>query len=248
MATSHYFQSGLPMGRSSESLLYEDIIIECMKIYGHDIYYLPRQTVSPDVILNEDTLNNYPFAYALEMYMTNVQGFEGEGDLLTKFGVEVRDTATFIVARRRWEDVVAKDGYSQLTSRPAEGDIVFFPRTNSFFEIRKVTSDEPFFQVNKLYVYTLECELMQYSSEEISTGLNDIDSVVSEQSLNVQDYQILLENSEKLIYEYETKSHAILETFDIENIDPLAQNDSFETEIDVLDFSEVNPFGEVYKD
>ena len=103
MATSHYFQSGVPGGRSSEQLLIEDLIIECMKIYGFDTYYLPRKTVYEDGILNEDALNSYDDAYALEMYMQNVTGFEGDGDLLTKFGVEIRDTATFLVARRRWE-------------------------------------------------------------------------------------------------------------------------------------------------
>lgn len=248
MATNHYFQSGLPMGRSSESLLYEDIIIECMKIYGHDVYYLPRQTVNEDVILNEDSLNNYPYAYALEMYLSNVLGFEGEGDLLTKFGVEIRDTATFIVARRRWDEVVARDGFAQLNTRPAEGDIVYFPRTKSFFEIRRVETKDPFFQVNKLYVYALECELLQYSSETINTGIDEIDGVVEDKSLNIQDYQLLMENGNKFIYEYETNSYAILESFNMGLIDAAAQNEDFETEISILDFTDRNPFGEVYNE
>ena len=136
MATNFYFQSGIPGGRSSEHILMEDIIIECLKIYGFDTYYLPRQAVNEDVILGEDTLNNYEHAYALEMYMQNVSGFEGDGDLMTKFGVEIRDTATFVVARRRWDEVVASSGNAVLTTRPAEGDIVYFPLTKAFFEIK----------------------------------------------------------------------------------------------------------------
>ncbi len=246
MAVNHYFQQGLNVGRSSEQLLYEDLIIECLKIYGFDVYYLPRQTVFKDNILNEDALNNFNQAHLLEMYLSNVQGFEGEGDLLTKFGVELRDTANFIVSRRRWDQAVARRGNVQLSTRPAEGDLLFFPLTNSFFEIRRVETEDPFFQVGKLYVYTLQCELYQYSSEEINTGITDIDSVVDERSLNIQDYQLLMEDGNKFIYEYETPSYAILESFDIDSIDVLAQNDDFEAEIDVLDFTETNPFGEVY--
>ena len=234
------------MGRTSEQLLYEDMIIECLKIYGHDVYYLPRQTFNKDVILNEDALSNYTFAYAIEMYLTDVQGFQGEGDLLSKFGVELRDSANFIVARRRWEEIVARDGEAQLESRPAEGDLIYFPRTQSLFEIRRVETSDPFYQVNKLYVFQMQCELVQYSSEVINTGINEIDQVTSDRSLDVGAYEVLLENGDNLILEYETKASMILENFVIANIDASAQNETFETEIDILDFTDRNPFGEVY--
>ena len=234
------------MGRTSEQLLYEDMIIECLKIYGHDVYYLPRQTFNKDVILNEDALSNYTFAYAIEMYLTDVQGFQGEGDLLSKFGVELRDSANFIVARRRWEEIVARDGEAQLESRPAEGDLIYFPRTQSLFEIRRVDTSDPFYQVNKLYVFQLQCELIQYSSEVINTGIDEIDQITSDRSLDVGAYEVLLENGDNLILEYETKASMILENFVIANIDASAQNETFETEIDILDFTDRNPFGEVY--
>jgi hypothetical protein len=149
----------------------EDIIIECLKIYGFDTYYIPRKSVNEDDILGEDVLNKYSSAYPLEMYMQNVTGFEGDGDLLTKFGVEFRDTATFIVSRRRWDEVIARSGDAVLTTRPAEGDIIYFPLTKAFFEIKRVESTDPFFQVGKLYVYKLQCELMQYSSEVFDTEI-----------------------------------------------------------------------------
>lgn len=246
MSTNHYFQAGLPMGRTSEQLLYEDIIIECLSIYGHDVYYLPRQTYNKDLILNEDALSNYSYAYAIEMYLTDVTGFQGEGDLLSKFGVELRDTANFIVARRRWDEIVARDGEAQLTTRPAEGDLIYFPRTTSLFEIRRVDTSDPFYQVNKLYVFTLQCELVQYSSEVINTGIDEIDQITDDQSLDIGAYEVLLENGDAMLLEYETNASLILESFTLSQIDPAAQNDKFETEIDILDFTDRNPFGEVY--
>jgi len=244
MATNHYFQSGIPGGRSSEQLLVEDLIIECLKIYGFDVYYMPRQSVAQDEIFKEDPLNNFQFAYPVEMYMTDVNGFGGEGDLLTKFGVELRDTATFIVSRRRWDEEIARDGQVQLTDRPAEGDVLYFPLTQSYFEVRRVELHDPFFQLGKLYVYVLECELLQYSSEDFETGINEIDDITG--SLDALDYQLSLEDvSGGLLLEYEAQSSLILETYDIQTIDPAAQNDYFENEISVLDFTEINPFGDI---
>ena len=246
MSTNHYFQAGIPGGRTSEQNLYEDLIIEALQIYGFDMYYLPRQTTNKDEIFNEDPLNQYTHRYPIEMYLSNVNGFSGEGDLLTKFGVEIRDTATFVVSARRWDKIVARDGHAQLTTRPAEGDILYFPLTQSYFEIRRVDGQDPFFQLGKLYVYTLECEFMQYSSERVDTGDSEIDQLVGQSSLDIQSYQIIYENSDKMLLEYHANSYAILESFDIDSIDPLAQNDDFEDEISVLDFTETNPFGEVY--
>ena len=245
MATSHYFQSGVPGGRSSEQLLIEDLIIECMKIYGFDTYYLPRKTVYEDGILNEDALNSYDDAYALEMYMQNVTGFEGDGDLLTKFGVEIRDTATFLVARRRWDEVVARTGRAQLTTRPAEGDIIYFPLTKAYFEIKFVDATDPFFQLGKLYVYKLQCELMQFSGERFTTGVDDIDDIAIDKSTDISDYQLIMEDGDELLLEYYNASSIVLESFVIQSILPNVQNDNFTSEISVLDFSEHNPFGEV---
>lgn len=245
MPTNFYFQSGIPGGRSSEQLLMEDIIIECLKIYGFDVYYIPRSSVNQDQILTEDPLNKYEHAYPLEMYLSNVTGFEGEGDLLTKFGVEIRDSATFIVSRRRWEEVVARDGHTQLTTRPAEGDVLYFPLTKSYFEIRRVEVRDPFFQVGKLYVYKLECELMQFSSEQFTTGLDEIDSGANTEAIDMGSYEVKLEDGSAFLLEYYAPSKLITEAFNLSQIDPTAQNESFKGEIDILDFSERNPFGEI---
>ncbi|CAB5221917.1 neck protein [uncultured Caudovirales phage] len=245
MATNFYFQSGVPGGRSSEQLLMEDIIIECLKIYGFDTYYLPRHAVNEDKILGEDVLNDYPHAYPLEMYMQNVSGFEGDGDLMSKFGVEIRDTATFVVARRRWDETVARTGNAVLTTRPAEGDIVYFPLTKAFFEIKRVEATDPFFQVGKLYVYKLECELYRYSSESFTTGIDEIDSEAAGKSTDTGDFNLVLETGDRMLLESFTPSAVILESFKLDDILPNTQNDQFTSEISVLDFTEHNPFGEI---
>lgn len=247
MATNFYFQSGIPMGKRSESLLVEDLIIECLKIYGFDCYYLPRVAVNRDMILNEDPTNKYEDAFPLEVYLENTTGFGGT-DLLTKFGVEIQDTATFIVARRRWEQEVGRKRASVLLTRPAEGDLIYFPLTKSFFEIKYVEVKDPFFQVGKLYVYKLECELYQFSHEDVNTEVREIDEVADKYEQNLEDaFALLLEDNTQLLLETLSPSELTLESYDINNTDKNAQNDNFETNVsDILDFTERNPFGEVY--
>jgi len=245
MATNFFFQSGIPGGRSSEQLLMEDIIIECLKIYGFDTLYLPRHAINEDKILGEDVLNKYTSAYPLEMYMQNVTGFEGDGDLMTKFGVEIRDTATFIVARRRWDEVIARSGDAVLTTRPAEGDIIYFPLTKAFFEIKKVDATNPFFQVGKLYVYKMECELMQYSSEVFNTGVSEIDSIAADKSADINAFNLLLETGSRVLLQEYSPAGIILQSYKLGEIFPNVNNEDFKGEISVLDFSEHNPFGEI---
>ena len=245
MTINHYFQSGTTIGRNSEQLLHEDLIIECLKIYGFEVFYMPRSSVNLDTILNEDPLNKFTQAYPLEMYLTDLNGFQGEGDLLTKFGVELRDQANFIVSKRRWDQTVAREGSIQLATRPAEGDVLYFPLTKSFFEIRRVEGTDPFFQLGKLYVYQLYAALMQYSRARFDTDRDDIDDIERISSLDVKNFEVLLEDDTRLLLEYTANSAIILESFDVEEIDAAAQNDTFDIEsLGVLDFSEKNPFGE----
>ncbi len=245
MATNFFFQSGIPMGRRSESLLHEDLILECIKIYGFDVFYIPRVAVNRDMILNEDPTNKYEDAFNVEVYLENTTGFGGT-DLLSKFGVEIQDTATFILARRRWEEVIGRKNASVLPKRPAEGDLLYFPLTKSFFEIKYVEVKDPFFQVGKLYVYKLECELFQYSHEQISTEIAEIDNIIDKYEQG-DAYTLVFEDDSQFLLETSSPSPFHLETFDINTTDKNAQNDDFETTVtDILDFTERNPFGEVY--
>ena len=171
MARSVYFSNGI----RSEQLTYEDIIVESISIYGQDFYYIPRTLVGKDEILGEDRLSQFKYAYGIEMYLETVNGFEGQGAFIQKFGLMMEQSATLTVARRKWEQLVGQHGLSILPNRPAEGDLLFFPLTGGLFEIKFVTHQDPFYQAGKLYVYKLQVELFQYSSEHIETGAAAID-------------------------------------------------------------------------
>lgn len=158
----------------SEQNLYEDIIIESIKIYGQDIEYLPRTLVAEDQIFGEDVISRFDNAYTLEMYLENTEGFDGDGDLFTKFGVEIRDRATLHVARRRWEVVV---GAFVDNNRPNEGDLIYLPLSDQVFEITRVTDDTPFYQLSNLPTYRLDIELFEYNGENFDTGNSDVDDI-----------------------------------------------------------------------
>ena len=175
----------------SEQNLYEDLIIESLQIYGQDVYYIPRTLINRDDVLNEDPASKFDDAYLLEMYIENTEGFEGAGDLYSKFGLEIRDEATFIVSRRRWETRVGVFDDNVIDPRPQEGDLIFLPMTNSFFEISYVEDDSPFYQLSNLPVYKLVCNLFEYNDEDFDTGIASIDKK-SEQSAYMQSMDITI--------------------------------------------------------
>jgi len=172
MARNVYFSQAV----KSEQNLYEDLVIESLKMYGQDVIYIPRQLISRDEIMNED-YSKFTDGYTIEMYIETSEGFAGEGDLLGKFGVEIRDQATFVVSRKRWENLVGFYNNSINDTRPSEGDLVFLPLSKSLFEIRFVEHEQPFYQLNNLPTYKLECELFEYNNEELETGIREIDEL-----------------------------------------------------------------------
>lgn len=167
MATSTYFSK---FDHSNEQNLIEDLIIESIRIYGHDVYYLPRSLNNLDTLYGEDPLSSFDAAYPIEMFIKSVDGFEGEGTFASKFGLEIRQQITFTLARRTWSLL-------NLSVRPKEGDLVWFPLTNKLFEIQFVEHEAVFYQTGRLQTYDLQCELFEYSHEQINTGLSDIDQV-----------------------------------------------------------------------
>ena len=164
-------------GSRSEQQLYEEIIIESLKIYGQDIYYLPRDIVNKDNILNEDASSRFNSSYKIEMYIENIEGFDGEGDLFTKFGVEIRDQATFIVAKKRWEQTVARYDNEIQGVRPFEGDLLYIPFSKKLFQIMHVEHEQPFYQLKDLPTYKLRCELFEFSGEDFDTDIADVDGI-----------------------------------------------------------------------
>ena len=246
MTTNHFFQSGNSIGATSEQRLVEDLVIESLKVYGHDIYYMPRTLVNQDKIFDEDELSRFTQAYPLEMYLDNVNGYEGQGDIFTRFGLEVRDQATFVLAKRRWEDLILTSGgtFTQ-TTRPSEGDLLYMPKTKSIFEIKYVDFQNPFYQLNQIYVFKLVCELFEYSSEDLDTGITEIDAIETKYSQDMLEYQMMLEDGTLLLKE--DSGSLINEAYQTSVSEPI-DNQDFDTLITlegILDFSERNPFGEV---
>ena len=177
MATNQYFKQKV----RSEQQLFEDLVIESLQMFGQDVYYLPREIVNKDKIFLDDVPSRFSDAYKVEMYIENTEGFEGEGDLFTKFGVELRDQATFIVSRKRWVQLVGKR-LEVANFRPREGDLIYLPMSESMFEIRRVETETPFYQLKDLPTFRLQCELFEYSGEDFDTGVESIQDIEQEGS------------------------------------------------------------------
>jgi hypothetical protein len=214
------------------------------------------------------------------MYIKNIEGFEGEGDFLGRFGLEIRDQVTLTVARKRFEQVRVGEsmvdetgfniqlesantaapansamimlesgtsgvnGYSIASSRPLEGDLIYFPLNKKMFEIKFVEHEEMFYQTGRLQTYDLRCELYTYSSESINTGNTEIDAVETLNSTDLLAWEMLLESGDKLVNE--DGDSIIQEGNRIEATQPSANNEFFQMQADdILDFSESNPFSEV---
>ena len=174
MATNVFFSQAV----QSEQNLVEDLVVESLRMYGHDCYYLPRTIINEDTILGEAANSTFDDAYEVEMYIEGIEGFEGEGDLYAKFGVEVRDQATFVISRRTWERFVSLDANLVTGLRPNEGDLIYFPLSKSLFEIKFVEHENPFYQLDKLYVFKMTCDLFEYSGEIFDTEIEALDTSV----------------------------------------------------------------------
>jgi len=248
MPTNVYFDTGT----KPEQALYEDLMIEQLRIYGQDVYYLPRNTAGLDNIFGEDNSSSFDDAYMIEMYVDNVDGYEGEKELMSKFGLDIQDDATFTVARRRWEQFISVDNNLLVSSRPNEGDLIYWPKGNKLFEITFVDHDDPFYQVQNLPTYKLKCKTFEYASEVIDTGIAELDAIEDNNSLDMLSHQLSLETATgtgaialENSVDGAIASYIVLETYNIANIDENSQNDDFEIADDtILDFSETNPFGD----
>jgi hypothetical protein len=161
----------------SEQNLYENIIIESLKIYGQDVYYLPRTLVNEDRIFGDDVPSQFNSSYKIEMYIENIEGFDGEGDLFSRFGVEIRDEATFVVARKRWSQTIGKYQNEISSVRPNEGDLIYLPLTKKLFQINHVEHEQPFYQLGNLPLYKMRCQLFEYNDENLDTGVDTIDAI-----------------------------------------------------------------------
>ena len=196
MTTNVYFSKGTP----NEQHLYEDLAIEAIQIYGHDVFYIPRTLVNKDELFGEDALSRFDDAYGIEMWMETQEGYEGEKELVSRFGLEIRDETTFVVSRRRWDNTVSNDANLIVSSRPDEGDLVYMPTVKKLFEISFVDHDDPFYQINNLPVYKLYCRTFEYSSEVLDTGIYAIDDIETKKSTDFLGFEISGEQASGVIF------------------------------------------------
>lgn len=227
-------------------------------MYGHDVYYLPRTLVNKDIILGEDVASKFKGAYPIEAYFETSEGFAGQQEIINKFGLEIREDTTFMISKRRFGDLVNSRTTLIKENRPNEGDIIYMPLMNSFFEILFVEDQQPFFQLGNLPVYKLRVTRWEYSSEELNTGVEEIDEKEDTYSLNQLAFQVTLENETgSMLLEDDSvdnqTQYILLETYSVQTQSAYAANNDLDNEAgfdtastadDILDFSESNPFGE----
>lgn len=244
MGTSVFFNN---YQSSREQSLIEELIIESIKIHGLDIFYCPRTIIAKDDIYNEDALSQYNSSYMVEVYVKNINGFGGDGDLFSKFGLEIRDQITFTIARRVFADEV---GVYANIDRPQEGDIIFFPFNKKIFQIKFVEQEPVFYQMGSLQTYDLICELYEYSNEQLNTGIPEIDGIQSKYTIDLLDDALLTEAGEMLLGE---DGYAIInDHFKLDSTDDGglgddvdADNEELQKEgLEIIDFTERDPFSE----
>jgi len=219
MATNFFFNN---FQSSMEQNLIEDLVVESIKIYGIELYYLPKRIVARDTIFREEELATYNVAYPIEMYIKNVDGFEGEGDFMSKFGLEIRDRVTFTVSRRSFAAEILTQESGMV--RPLEGDLIWFPLTRKMYKIMFVEHEAIFYQLGSLQTWDITCELFEFNNETFDTNIPDIDLVYAELDVDI----------------------GTADPTSVSLTDVQAQNEEFEVDgqAGILDFSEIDPFSE----
>ena len=226
MAVNKFFHDSNKTSISAERDLYKNLVKEAIQIHGHDVYYVNRTFVNEDTLFGEDTSSTFSESQLIEMYVENAEGgLEGEKELVSKFGLDIKDEVTFVVSKERFQDItkqiVLESGTTETfgavlledetttsesaylvnedestdADRPLEGDLVFHPIINKMFEISFVDHDEPFFQLDNNPVYKLKCRLFEYGSEGLDTGVSAIDQIETDSSLDALSYQFTLEQT-----------------------------------------------------
>ena len=173
-------------GSQSEQRLVQDLINEQLMIYGVEVTYIPRKMVNRSTVIEEVTASKFDDNFLLEAYVNTYEGYGGQGDIMTKFGVSLRDELTLTISKERFEDFISAflevlpDDEVDVYTRPREGDLIYFPLGSRLFEVKFVEHEEPFYQLGKNYVYQLKCELFEYEDEDIDTSIDEIDKTVED--------------------------------------------------------------------
>lgn len=236
MATNFFFNN---FQASQEQMLLENLVIESIKIYGHDTYYLPRKLNNYDDVYGADDQSSYEVAYPIEMYIKSIDGFGGDQEFLSKFGVEIRNQVVFSVARRIFNEEV---GEYTTQVRPNEGDIIWFPLNQRAFQVKYVNKYEMFYQLGALQTWELTCEVFEYSGEQFKTGIPEIDGIQKKFDTNILDWTIDTVLGEPITTE--DGFYLVLEKSALDNV-PASDNEEIQKESDMfIDFSSMDPFSE----
>ena len=268
MARNRYFNQYTPV--KQEQSLVEDLIIESIKIYGVDGYYLPRTHVNLDKIYGEDASMIFDDALEMEFYIKSFDGFMGQEDFLSKFGLQIDESITFVVSQKRFTqslktsliteysyNILTEDGDELLSNRndvseydyeaivrPREGDLISIPMIKGIYEIKFTQNIETFYQLGKLYTYEIRCDRLEYSSERINTDVADIDAIEDQYSLSTTNREKLLDE-DTFLFLHEDSTFVVNEADVVVAAEITADNEEIGQKIiddDILDFSEQNPF------
>lgn len=239
MATNFFFNN---FQASQEQLLLENLIIESIKIYGQDMYYIPRKLNKYDDVYGADDQSSYEAAYPMEMYIKSVDGFTGDGEFMSKFGIEIRNQVIFSMAQRVFNEEV---GEFTTQVRPNEGDLIFFPLNQKCFQIKYVNKFEMFYQLGALQTWEVTCELFEYSGELLNTGIPEIDILQKKYSTNILDWGILTQDLPPSYILDEDGDYLILEGSSLNDLVPASDNEEIQKESDLfIDFSSMDPFSD----
>jgi hypothetical protein len=236
MASNFYFNN---FNSKGEQGLIQDLIVESIKMYGIDLYYLPREIINLSQEFREQETSQYNQAVSTVMYIKSIDGFDGEGEFLSSFGVEVREEITFSVANFTFNNDV---GQLARRDRPLESDLIWFPLNKAVFQIKYVNVRPVFYQMGSLQFYDITCELFEYSNEIFNTGVAAIDTVYNSFTTTNTSYQLLAQDGSKMMTE--DGFELFEEEYDIQN-QPNEMNSTFaQITSNFIDFTREDPFSE----
>lgn len=244
MSTNFYFRN---YDSSNEQDLLHDLVIESIRIYGEDMLYIPRELKRYDQLYGEDAISEYNQAIMIEMYIKSVDGFTGDGNFMSKFGLQIRDQVIFSVSQRVFSQEI---GAITNQIRPNEGDLIYFPLNQKCFKIMYVKKQEFFYPMGTLPTWEVTCELFEYSNEKFDTGIPEIDKLQNQYSTDILEWAITDESGN--ILTDESGNILVKESYNLTTINPAADNDVIQYggvnfpdgSDDFIDFTERNPFAE----
>ena len=239
MSTSLYFNN---FQNSQEQVLIEDLVIESIKIYGHDMYYCPRTLIAKDDIYGEDALSEYNISYYIDMYIRSYDSYEGDGSFLSKFNLEIRDQMTLTVSVRNFMNEV---GSLEGIIRPQEGDLIYIPMVDRIMIVKYVNKTPVFYQMAAIQMYDLTCEIFEYSSEKLNTGIAAIDSIEQKNSIAMEIFGLV--TTDGFVITDQDGYQLIQSGYDFETQAGDSYEDNTELQLEgeaILDWSQIDPFSE----